>query len=99
MNKHTPSPWIHRTRLDNGANIGCKNGYAICDIAYSYSNLPKEELDANAALISAAPDLLDSVQKLLSALENYDPDTGKGERRLNAAANIAHDAIAKATAQ
>jgi hypothetical protein len=94
MNKHTPSPWIHRTRLDNGANIGCKNGYAICDIAYGYSSLSKEELDANAALISAAPDLLAALEAMTYYFAEYEKDDSAKH-----GFKAARDAIAKATAQ
>jgi hypothetical protein len=94
MNKHTPSPWIHRTRLDNGANISCKNGYAICDIAYSYSSLPKEELDANAALISAAPDLLAALEAMTYYFAEYEKDDSA-----KYGFKAARAAIAKATAQ
>jgi len=93
MNKHTPSPWIHRTRLDNGANIGCKNGYAICDIAYSYSSLSKEELDANAALISAAPDLLAALEAMTYYFAEYEKDDSA-----KYGFKAARAAIAKATA-
>lgn len=84
---HTPGPWIHRTRLDDGANIGCKDGYAICDMAYKYSSLSREELDADAKLIAAAPELLAALHGLLHYRGNI-PDVFT---------EAADKAIAKAT--
>ena len=63
-----PGPWVHRTRLDN--SIGTADGYAICDMAYSYSSLERYELDAAARLIEAAPDLLAALQSILAINEH-----------------------------
>ena len=71
---HTPGPWIHRTRLDDGANIGCKDGYAICDMAYKYSSISKDELDADAKLIAAAPDLLAALTSIVTSLADQDDE-------------------------
>lgn len=56
MTKHTPGPWVCRTNQNH--NIGTRQGYAIADIAFEYSSLPRYELEANAHLIAAAPDML-----------------------------------------
>lgn len=101
MSKHTPGPWVHRTRLDHGANIGTETGYAVCDMAYDYSSLPREELKADARLICAAPELLEA----LKAIKPFIPKTsasegGAAKHSENVrAADMVRAAIAKATGE
>ena len=82
--KHTPGPW---NQLEHWASITTNDGYAICDMALTYSSLSNEELEANARLIAAAPDLLEALQFLMVA---------SGEQ-LTTAFEQAQEAIAKAT--
>ena len=85
----TPGPWIHE--LDDGANIRCTDGYAICDMAYEYSSIPRDELEANARLITAAPELLEALNATLAVFRANGDNFGK------AAQLKARAAIAKAT--
>lgn len=99
MSKHTPGPWVHRIRLDEGGNIGTKDGYAICDMAYHYSSLDRGELDANARLIAAAPELLEALQAIAKFIPNTSSEEGgaaKYSENVRAADKV-RAAIAKAT--
>ena len=82
----TPGPWIHEP--DDGANIACTDGYAICDMAYEYSSIPRDELEANARLITASPDLLQMLKDLVD-LEGPQPgNSAWGTRALALIAKI-----------
>lgn len=50
----------------------------------------------HAHLIAAAPDLLDSMQKYIAALDGWE-NTNKAERRVKIAEAMMREAIAKAT--
>lgn len=85
--KHTPSPWtVH------GGNIIQHNGI---DIAKAWMG-PQGELPtvANAQLIAAAPDLLESLKQTVEALSYWLPRYGdtegaKSQMMINARAAIA----------
>lgn len=83
--KHTPAPWKARPETRRYWKVE-RDGYFI---ATCWG-------DANATLIAAAPEMLASLERLLAAMSEYDPDTGKGERKVNAAANMARDVVIKA---
>ena len=59
--KHTPGPW---TLSKNGRYVryGGKYGWNICDL--DVFGGPLEESQANACLIAAVPDLLESCEEL-----------------------------------
>ena len=85
--KHTPGPWKRQTginaafpelpeiiqivheRDDGGARY-------VCDLMpHVYETTPdglREELDANARLIAAAPEMLEALEQILDALEHED---------------------------
>lgn len=71
MNKHTPGPWgANFTRIDGNA-IGFhitdnKHGslLPICETAYDTHLVNSNEIESNARLISAAPELLEALQKI-----------------------------------
>lgn len=84
--KHTKGPW----KVD-------KNG-AICLVEYAKSIamvnsvfIPKEEFEANAKLIAAAPQLLEALQEFVNAVysgcskEELDMLRKKGEEAIKAA--------------
>lgn len=63
--KHTPGPWkaTRDPRTEYNYTIGCKKGIlAFTDSAGC--SLTPEEIEANARLIAAAPDLLAALQAL-----------------------------------
>lgn len=75
MSKHTPGPWKIGTAIDDQAlaifNKDAKIG-AICDAVCLISPLAKvnETDEANANLICAAPELLDSLTTIVTFLKN-----------------------------
>ena len=86
--QHTPGPWYALAEGVADAAIGYRavinsDGYTVCN--------PSPMGEANARLISAAPDLLAALQDLLAATEEtYD---SRHERQ------AALDAINKATGE
>lgn len=115
MSAHTPSPWIvgldYEDEGEREVTIGCTTPHGFLTVAVAIGGLAAQ--DANARLIAAAPDLLDSTNALLfvvRALEKelgIDPETTKfrftanGQPVVNitlsAAYERAESAIAKAT--
>lgn len=71
MNKHTPGPWAYEVN-DNGTVI-TKDGYSIAS-TFGSRVITGDELPhkANAALIAAAPAMLESLRKALDALLDQD---------------------------
>jgi len=64
--KHTPAPWIAGNSTGIGAHEVMGDGSQLVALIYGRS---KEEQDANAAVIAAAPDLLDALKALLVCAE------------------------------
>lgn len=64
MSGHTPGPWS----TNHAGFTHAKNGACVAEVGIDV--LPFEEVEANASLIAAAPDLLE-------ALENIDNDNGQ----------------------
>jgi hypothetical protein len=114
VSAHTPGPWSvpHFARMPDG----CKCGYvfseaqsgmgAICEVTHGGEDEPLEIAAANARLIAAAPDLLESARKTEAALaehfnlpDDFDDDYAYDEMGsvLAAAYFSARDVIAKAT--
>jgi len=75
MSQHTPGPW---SVIGSGAGqtqvCGRRNGQ-ICEIAsylYDETNEPElDELEANARLIAAAPELLEALKELQSQIQQH----------------------------
>lgn len=65
MSTHTSAPWVFVRKHQNnsGTIVGPDKG-SVCAIASSVRRYSDEKA-ANAALISAAPDLLDALQRVL----------------------------------
>ena len=95
--KHTPGPWAADMEpTDDGQIYVYPAKYPeydndrkdICDVhAYHGS----EQRDANAALIAAAPELLEALNEILHCIE-----MGAGDERWNAACEAARARVAKA---
>jgi hypothetical protein len=83
MSKHTPGPWfVVNIGADDEPMMSVKaariagqeprHEVAICATGDS----PQEMEDANARLIAAAPELLEALEKLHTALNSDPPDGG-----------------------
>ncbi len=98
---HTPGPWVIRREIDGLTVLGGPNNEAIWCIA-GYLPGGTGEMEANARLIAAAPDLLDALQGAIGALEfsqDYHRDLGNEDQAFAAdRLDAARAAIAKATA-
>jgi hypothetical protein len=101
--KHTPGPW-NRERYDTGRSpsryfpiTAIRNG-KHCRIAESGgdSDLPSEEIEANGALIAAAPELLQALKDLVSQVEDQDNIFDEGLSAAHDSMQDARAAIAKA---
>lgn len=96
MSKHTPGPWSCSTSSDTDrhrfeAQVWDANGRALA--FFDYGRTIGEEADANARLIAAAPDLLESLQEALERLYFYCvPISDEVDKKIR-------DAIAKATGE
>jgi hypothetical protein len=73
-NKHTPGPWaIENT--NHGIRLTYSDGMLRSHVADLFTAALCEEhgnLEANARLIAAAPDLLDAVQAIVDAFGDQD---------------------------
>jgi hypothetical protein len=96
--KHTPGPW-HADGLEiwatkavrfNLTTVGTPMIAAVCAHADMEGGSPA---NANARLIAAAPDLLESLQEIVAAAD------GAGWSQLDATLAKARAAIAKATGE
>lgn len=67
QHKHTPGPWTRSTRFPGRIKAQRYDVAAVCDWGQEEPVSP--ENDANARLISAAPDLLEAAEKALAMTE------------------------------
>lgn len=87
MSSHTPGPW---EAFKGGYAVGSQQGTCVATLPSSSKHHPEDsEREANARLISAAPDLLSALTILLKMIEDGDFTTLE--------LNEARAAIAKAT--
>ncbi|MFF1016597.1 hypothetical protein [Proteus mirabilis] len=90
--KGTPAPWRHD---EYHRTVKASNHKTVC-IVPTTSN----ESNANAHLIAAAPELLESLRELVSAMERYEIDVGESAPvKHKEMMNKAKAAIAKALGQ
>ncbi len=66
MSKHTPAPW----KVIDANHIDCYRIYAL-GFTIAETLLHDKESEANAQLIAAAPDLLDTLQCVLECYQDY----------------------------
>jgi hypothetical protein len=88
---HTPGPWIFDAENDGGIYGRHMKTYIGAAV-----NLGTGEGAANAKLMAAAPKLLSVLEALVEALAAYNPDTGKGEYRIDRTVEAARSAIFEA---
>lgn len=70
--KHTPGPW--EVRIDDASMPRVAAGLFVIAIVYGTTPSRKgraKDLDANARLIAAAPDLLDALQILTNEAQGF----------------------------
>ncbi len=69
--KHTPGEWRMVSHLKKPMDLHIHvDGKSICEMPESYSN-PDNENNANAKLIAAAPELLQKLQFVIDAWDDY----------------------------
>jgi hypothetical protein len=86
MSKHTPGPWT----FDNEIEFICTDTSPYGEWAVAKVNIVRAEAKANARLIAAAPDLLETVKRLREMCADFGAKT---------ACDIAEAAIFKATGE
>lgn len=94
--KHSPAPWKYTIRNANEI-MTTFHGVTIGDV---YLDITTANQKADSHLIAAAPELLESLRELVSAMVRYEIDAGesapvKHEKMMNKA----RAAIAKALGQ
>ncbi|ENN86031.1 hypothetical protein RHSP_31677 [Rhizobium freirei PRF 81] len=96
--KHTLGPW----RLNSVGPIrfiidGTKEGWVVADLKTYHGRHTVEDMEANAHLIAAAPELLDALQHLSDVYEHIWVKMSDGEMAIvRGAWEVAAAAIAKA---
>jgi len=99
--KHTRGPWTHAgqgniTGVENDPKNGCIGPVDVCCV---YLRTVKGRSEANARLISAAPDLLESLRAFVSPWDGDSVEEIESQSGLATSVRIeqARAAIAKAT--
>lgn len=96
--KNTPGPWIvKQTSSGNPFVYEGATGKTVAGVALVKKDCDREESEANARLIAAAPELLAALERTADVLEYYNEN--KGPTRDSALCDlfaIARAAIAKA---
>jgi hypothetical protein len=98
MSKHTPGPWIHVHNEPvyghrGNAYVWTSKGPGHGIIADANTSLFRaDEIEANARLVAASPELLDSLREVV----DWATDFEASDQRTTAILNRAFAAIAKA---
>lgn len=93
-NLHTPGPWMLTERTIYALNEQGANRFHA-SVRDNYA--PTYELNANARLMAAAPELLDALEKIKLRLEVYlDDERDMAESSMQLCLDYAQQAIAKA---
>jgi hypothetical protein len=96
MNKHTPGPW----EFDPNGGLPVIQIYCLDGKNPFHGHRSEEECAANARLMAASPDLLESLDRLQRAVDMYFGPSKVGEAWptfFDAQMRAARAAIAKAT--
>jgi hypothetical protein len=95
---HTPGPW--KVIYDNGDYYVRGDGATIADCTSWSANTgqpnPPREVDANARLIAAAPEMLEALKALHDETADYITRNHLGDAHHNRAMQLADAAIRKA---
>lgn len=91
LDAYTPGPWaVHPLK----AQVCAAGGVPVCKLLWPTEERSEAETEANADLIAAAPEMRETLDRIMSAAGN--PDPAEGCRIIIA---LAHAAIAKAEGQ
>lgn len=95
MSKHTPGPW-HVTAFARSIHVSTASGHTVASVSVPASTIPavKARKAADMRLISAAPDMLEALEKIAALAEP--PDRNLAGLKLDEIDFIARAAIAKA---
>lgn len=96
--QHTPGPWkINKTGSENFIGISADGHYSLADVWMIDDGVTREQMEANARLIAASPELLEALKTMVDAIRKYGCgfESGSGEFWLGE--EKARAAIAKAT--
>jgi hypothetical protein len=102
MSAHTPGPWVWRGKSGSLHQAGEKpHTYGATVLAPTYehdSGLDTEISEADAALIAAAPDLVEALREMVRWFGNYPEYIPNPERsdEYEASVKAANAALAKA---
>lgn len=101
MQKFTPGPWTLCRTTDGGKTVAFHvaadpHGSLHPVVEYREGKVrAPEEIEANARLISAAPELYEALKELAAAYDNYDGGS-ISEKRISRAIEAADAALTKA---
>lgn len=106
MSKHTPGPWVVDMDETGAGDICPKNDLCISICAVQRADYSAETdryfdgqtTEANRRLIAAAPELLEMLQRMVTAAYSIGGEHVTGHDLLLIAADHASEIIAKATA-
>ena len=93
---HTPGPWRVGNFTTHGVGIFTGDLQTMIADTGGYDKQDRSEVEANARLIAAAPDLLEAAQAFTRWLDTPAGETPASRKMLEAAAIHARAAIAKA---
>lgn len=78
---YTKGPWEKKVFGDSFA-VFHERGERVAYCYGAYASNTREEAEANARLIAAAPELLEACKEFLESFEPYEEDSDKDTRRL-----------------
>ena len=94
MSGHTPGPWLVEGRTVYALN---DDGYNRFSALVQDAHTPGDELEANARLIAAAPELLEALEDIANDYaERFDMDSQSTNPGMKVVVENARAAIAKA---
>lgn len=89
MNKHTPGPWNCQRASAAGRNIICAENSPLDICVLSNRDKTQVQIDANARLIAAAPELLTALKDMVAMMDSGDEHGAGREWHRQAIAAIA----------
>ena len=93
---HTPGPWNCNRSSASGYDIVCSENSPTDVCVISRRDKTTGEIDANARLIAAAPQLLDALQTTAANLRSWKAANGDGITTFDSWLEVVEEAIAKA---
>ena len=93
---HTPGPWNCNHSSASGHDIVCSENSPTDVCVISWWDKTTGEIDANAHLIAAAPQLLEALQTTAANLRSWKAANGGGIKTFDSWLEVVEEAIAKA---